>query len=372
MTINQTKFYELWLNNIPGIGGATSKLLISHIGSAEEVYKSKPSSLKKVLGIGENTVHSIQQSKKYLSKIENEVRKIEKGDVRVLTYTDEDFPKRMKLQKDAPYLIYVKGKAKGLHAAKTVGIVGSRSANQYGKGVTAELVRELSQFKDINIISGLAYGIDIQAHKSSLDNKVGTIGVLANGLNKVYPSIHSKVAHEMVNEHNSGLISENLMDSEPDGPKFPARNRIIAALSDVLVVVQGMKKGGALITADIANSYHKEVFAVPGKIDDPLSEGCNNLIKYQKARILTNTNDIIKMMNWDIQPVKSKQTILFSENDLSKDEIVIVNLIKEHDYHIEELAIQLQTPIPKLSGRLLQLELKGIIKLKPGNIYGLK
>ncbi|MBB3696295.1 DNA-processing protein DprA [Flammeovirga yaeyamensis] len=372
MTITESKFYELWLNNIQGIGGATSKLLISHLGSAEDVFKSSPTQLKKVSGIGEHTIHSIGISKKYLKKIDLEVQKIESANVRVLSYTDDEFPKRLKYQKDSPYLIYVKGKAKGLYAKKTIGIVGSRSANYYGKSVTNKLIEDLSKFKDIAVISGLAYGIDIQAHKSSLSNNVGTIGVMANGLNKVYPSMHKNTAIEMIKDDNSGLITENLMDAEPDGPKFPARNRIIAGLSDVIIVIQGKKKGGALITADIANSYHKEVFAVPGQVNDELAEGCNNLIKYQKARIYTSADDIIKMMNWDIQEKNNTQKTLFDTSDLSKDELSIVDLLKENEYHIEELAIQLQTPIPKLSGFLLQLELRGIIRLKPGNIYSLK
>ncbi|WP_281614192.1 DNA-processing protein DprA [Flammeovirga sp. SubArs3] len=373
MTITQDKFYELWLNNIPGIGGATCKLLISHLGSAEEVFKAKKNTLHKINGIGVHTLQVIDKYRSQLVKIENEVKKIEASNVKILTYTDKEFPVRLKLQKDAPYLLYLKGQAKSLHSKKTVAIVGSRGANQYGKLVTEKIISDLSQFKDLCIVSGLAYGIDIYAHRAALQNQLGTVGIMANGLSKVYPAIHKKTAQEMIEDPKSGLITENLMDADPDGPKFPARNRIIAGLADVIIVVQAKKKGGALITADIGNSYHKDVFAVPGLINDPLAEGCNNLIKYQKAHLYSEIKDVITKMNWDLtSSTPTRQTKLFDTQNLSDEEKTVVSLLQKSEFHIEEIAIQSETPLPKIAGTLLQLELKGMVKMKPGNMYSLR
>lgn len=370
MTDFSPKIYELWLNNISGIGGATCKQLISHIGSAQSVYNSSLKDLIKIPNIGEITAKSILQSKSKITHSETEFKRANDHNTRILTYMDEEFPKRLKMQKDAPYLIYVKGKAHGLNAKRNIGIVGSRAATNYGHYVTRKIVEKLSEFKDVNIISGLAYGIDIHAHRAALEFGLGTIGVMANGLSNVYPSVHRKTVHDMLQDGQSGVISENSMLALPDAPKFPARNRIIAALSDAVIVVQAKKKGGALITADIANSYHKDVFAVPGLITDTLSEGCNNLIKYNKAHLFSSIEDIVTELNWD-QKRTVPQMTLFEKKDLTPLEEKITTIIKEHPLQIEEISIQSQIPLPKLASALLQLELKGVVKLKAGNIYSL-
>ncbi|WP_044203921.1 DNA-processing protein DprA [Flammeovirga sp. OC4] len=365
------KIYELWLNDINGIGGATCKQLISYLESAENVYNSSYKDLIKIPNIGEFITNSILNSKSKLEKAEKEFQLAEANDTRILTYMDKEFPKRLKLQKDAPYLIYVKGKALALNASKNVAIVGSRAATNYGHYVTKRIVEKLSELPGINIISGLAYGIDIHAHRAALEYKLGTIGVMANGLKSVYPKLHQKTANEMLADQKSGLISENSMLSLPDAPKFPARNRIIAALADTVIVVQAKKRGGALITADIANSYHKDVFAVPGLITDPLAEGCNNLIKYKKAHLFSSVDDILTEMNWSKNSKQNNQMSLFQKNNLTTLEQKITKIIFEHPLQIEEIAIQTQIPLPKLASLLLQLELKGVVKLKAGNIYTL-
>ncbi|AZQ61950.1 DNA-protecting protein DprA [Flammeovirga pectinis] len=370
--MTESKLHELWLNSISGIGGATCKLLISHLGSAEAVFKANDSTLLKINGIGEITAKSIVASRQRINVAEKELEKVVKSNARVLTYLDDEFPKRLKLQKDAPYLIYVKGRATGLNSQKNIAIVGSRNATDYGTHITQKIIERVNHLKGVNIISGLAYGIDIAAHKAALKNNIGTIGVMANGLNLVYPSIHKNTAQQMLTDNQSGLITENPMDAQPDGPKFPARNRIIAALADAVIVVQAKKKGGALITADIGNSYHKDVFAVPGLITDPLAEGCNNLIKHHRATLFSDVDDFIKTMNWDTTtPSPSKQMHLFQPQDLDPLEQKVAASIQKSPLHIEEISIQSQIPLAKLASTLLQLELKGVIKMKPGNIYTL-
>lgn len=371
MAENTQKIHEVWLNNISGIGGATCKQLISHLGTAEDVFNSSFKELIKIPNIGEILTKTIIQSRYKIDAAENELSLAQKHNTRILTYMDSEFPKRLKHQKDSPYLIYVKGKAIGLNGIKNIGIVGSRAATNYGQHVTKQIINKLSQIRGVNIISGLAYGIDIHAHRASLEHKMGTIGVMANGLSTVYPKVHQNTVMEMLQDEKSGIISENNMFSQPDAPKFPARNRIIAGLSDAVIVVQAKKKGGALITADIANSYNIDVFAVPGLITDPLSEGCNNLIKYHKAHLFSSIDDLIKELNWDQNNMNSNQISLFKASELSSIEKKVTDVILDHPLHIEEIAIQSQIPLPKLASTLLQLELKGVVKLKAGNIYTL-
>lgn len=371
MTEKSQKIYEIWLNNISGIGGATCKQLISHLGSAENVFNSTRKELVKIPQIGDFLTNSILNSKQKLDKAEKEFNLALENNTRILTYMDKEFPKRLKLQKDAPYLIYVKGTAKALNASKNIAIVGSRAATNYGQLVTRKFVEKLSEIQGINIISGLAYGIDIHAHRAALEYGLGTIGVMANGLKSVYPRVHQKTVSDMLADGKSGIISENSMTSLPDAPKFPARNRIIAALADAIIVVQAKKRGGALITADIANSYHKDVFAVPGLITDPLSEGCNNLIKYKKAHLLSSIDDILNELNWTKEANTSNQMALFQKSNLSTLEKKITEIMVDHPAQIEEIALQTQIPLSKLASLLLQLELKGVVKLKAGNIYTL-
>ena len=247
-------------------------------------------------------------------------------------------------------------------------IVGTRKASDYGKTVVRKLLEELTHYKPL-IVSGLAYGIDIQAHKDALELGLQTIGVMATGIDIIYPSVHKNTARKMVDQ--GGLLSEYTFGSEAEPMRFPARNRIIAGMADVTVVIEAAKEGGALITADIANGYDREVMAVPGRITDSSSEGCNNLIRQNKAHTLTQASDLIELMNWDINPAPSSRQLIMT--DLNEDELLIYAVLTDHtQVHIDELSWKSQLPMHKISSVLLQMEFKGIVKVLPGKKFALK
>jgi len=363
----QEKIYQVAVGLIPGVGAATTKTLISYCGSAEQIFKTPKGKLKNIPGIGDITIQNIQ-NKSVLDEAEVIVKRAEKLETQLLFYTDTDYPNRLKSIPDAPTLLYYKGSAH-VNPVKSIAIVGTRKASEYGKSVVRKLLEDLAFYKPM-IISGLAYGIDIQAHRDALELGLETIGVMANGTNIIYPSVHKNTAFKMLEQ--GGLMSEYSFDSIAEPMRFPARNRIIAGMSDVTIVVEATQSGGALITADIANSYDREVMAVPGRITDATSEGCNNLIKQNKAHALSSAADLIELLNWDIAPsqVTNKQLIL---TDLEEDELIIYAVLTDNqDIHIDELSWKSQLSINKISSVLLQMEFKGIIKALPGKKFALR
>ena len=364
--MNDEKLYQLALHMLPGIGPKTSKQLISYCGSASSIFQTQKNKLTKVPGVGEKNANIILSNKSVLQQAEKELKEIEKHNSKILFFTDANYPQKLKEQFDSPILIYYKGNC-DLNKDKIVSIVGTRNATEYGKEVTDSIVKELAS-ENLIVLSGLAYGIDVQAHKSALNYNTSTVGVMASGIDRLYPSQHRNVAEKML--ENGGLITEEPLGTKPTAPRFPARNRIIAGMSDCTIVVEAAIKGGALITARIANSYNKEIFSVPGSVKSKYSEGTNFLIKNHEAHLITSGKDVINLMNWDIDESKPKVEIDLSS--FTKQEKSILSVLnKKSEITIDELCWDTQIAINEISSHLMNLELNGVIKNLPGKKYKL-
>jgi len=300
-----------------------------------------------------------------LKRAEKEVDFILKHDITPLYYLDEAYPKRLKYCDDGPVMIFCKGKM-CLNAEKTIAIVGTRKATEYGRAICKELVGSLAP-QDPLIVSGLAYGIDICAHNTAVKNDLQTVAVLGHGLDRIYPVQHKKIVIEMLT--NGGVITEFLSHTKPDRENFPQRNRIIAGMSDAILVVESGIKGGSMITASIANSYNRDVFAIPGRVGDPHSAGCNFLIKSNRAVLVENAEEIEKEMNWERkQSLRSIQKSLFTE--LSEDEKTIMKFIDINGKaSIDEIALRTEMTISTVSASLLELEFKGMVRTQPGKLF---
>jgi DNA processing protein len=369
--MDQERLALLALHMTPGIGDYLFKQLISYCGSAEAVFEKPKGKLIKIPGVGEITANSIKE-KSAFSNAEKEIQKSEKDGATLLFYMDKNYPRRLKNIEDAPALIYFKGNA-NIENVKCVGIVGTRQATEYGKEQTHKIVEQLMPHRPL-IISGLAYGIDIQAHKQALQLGLQTIGVMGSGLDIMYPSVHREIASKMI--HQGGLLTENHYGTKPDAHNFPARNRIIAGLCDALIIVEAAEKGGALITADIANSYHKDVFAVPGNIGQNFSEGCNKLIKTQRAHLYNSIRDLEYIMNWTVEDGPSATTAKHQTPDWSqfdRDEKKILRVLMEKSpIQIDELTWRSELSPGILASLLLNLEFKNAIESLPGKTYKLR
>ena len=370
MNYNSTKLlYQIALTQIEGVGDILARNLLDTIGSPEEVFKSNKKALIAVKGISTYLADAILDSK-VLHKAEKELLFIEKNNIETLFYTDDNYCFRLKECIDAPILLYYKGKA-NLNTAKIISIVGTRKSTNYGNDFCDSFLAEIaSVYPDILVVSGLAYGIDIHAHKAALKNNLATVGVLAHGLDRIYPSSHRKTAIDMLEK--GGLLTEFTSETEPDKFNFVRRNRIVAGMADATIVVQSDSKGGSLITAELANSYNKDVFALPGRITDKESVGCNLLIEDNKAILLQSAESFIKHMQWDVnkQMANPKQQQLFL--DLSMDEQAVYDLlIIKESLHINLIANQVGIPVSSLLSTLLTMEMKGIIRTIPGGSYQL-
>lgn len=357
----------LALHFIPGIGNHLIKQLISYCGSAENVFKTPKGKLLKIPGIGEVTAESIQRGKPF-EEAEKEWRRAEKEEVDLIFYTDKRYPSRLKAINDAPTLLYAKGKMDPENP-KVVAIVGTRQATAYGKACIDKLMEGLVAHSPL-IVSGLAYGIDIYAHKQALHHQLQTIGVLGSGLDVIYPSAHRETASRMA--LHGGLLTEHRFGTPPDAHNFPARNRIVAGMVDAVIVVEAALKGGALITAEIANSYNKDVFAFPGNIDQSHSAGCNNLIKSHKAHLITSAKDLEYIMNWNAtgDPVK-KETFNLDAFDPNEQIVIKALLGNNRQMIIDEISWCTNIGISQLASVLLNLEFKGAVTALPGKAYRL-
>jgi DNA processing protein len=362
---------QIALTLVPGIGVVLVRQLISYCGSASDVFRSPVARLLKIPGIGEATARALLRPEPR-HEAETVLLRLEKQNARPRFYTDPDYPARLHGLYDAPVILYQQGPAE-LNAPRTVGIVGTRQATDYGRRITDELVQGLKSL-GVTIVSGLAYGIDIAAHRASLTAGLPTVGVMASGLDIIYPAAHDKTAREMLAE--GALLTESRPGTKPEAYLFPARNRIIAGLSDVVVIVEAAAKGGALVTAEYANNYHREVFAVPGSLAQGFSVGCNKLIRENKARIYTQPADLIQAMNWDItltgkalpgrKPVAPAPLPL----DFTDEETQLVALLRQvTDIHIDELSWKTQIPMGRLAALLLNLEFRGFVRTLPGKKY---
>ena len=361
------KLYHIALSLIPNIGPVLSKQLLNHFGTPQEVFKAKSSKLARVSGVGDRLSKIIPDEKSLLGKAEKIFSLSEKENIDIHYYKEESYPSRLVPISDAPLVLYSKGNL-NMNTNRQVGIVGTRKATRYGLDVTENIVHE-ARSSNITVISGLAYGIDVKAHKASLEHQIPTIGVLACGLDYIYPTRHGTIADKMLG--NGGLVSEYPVGTKVDPRFFPARNRIIAGLSDAVIVVEAAKKGGALITGNIAFGYDRLVFAVPGDLKSSLSEGCNNLIKQLKAGIYTSFNDVSEALNWDVE--KPERVQEKSETSLSPEEEAVVKtlLTNGRQMHLDQLSWQSQIPLSQLAGVLLQLEFSGRVKPLPGKEYRL-
>ena len=365
--MDQNRLSLLALHFIPGIGDYLIRQLVSYCGAAEKVFKIPKGKLLKIPGVGMVTAEAIIQGKPF-QRAEKELRRAEKEKVDLLFFTDKKYPSRLRQVNDAPTMLYVKGNME-LENPKTVAIVGTRQSTVYGKECVENLVKDLVPHEAL-IISGLAYGIDIHAHKQALNNKLPTIGVMGSGMDVIYPWAHRDVAKKMM--ENGGLLTEHPFGTQPDAHHFPARNRIVAALSDAIIIVEAAEKGGALITADIANSYNKDVFAFPGNVKQSHSAGCNNLIKSNRAHLITSIRDLQYIMNWDIgaKPVKQEPVVLDS---FEPDEQLIIKTLLSNNKQlmIDEISWKTNLPISQVASLLLTLEFKGVLASLPGKLYKL-
>lgn len=359
---------KIALTKIKGIGPKTSRTLLAYCGSVESIFSSSKKQLLSIPGIG-NTIVNIILSKSYLQEAEKELAFIEKHNINALWIEDDAYPKKLKKCEDAPILLYYKGNAP-LNQQRNVSIVGTRNATNYGKKICEDLILQLKE-SNIQIISGLAYGIDIHSHKQALKNDISTVAVLGHGLDQIYPSAHREIALRMLD--NGGLLTEFPSGTNPERAHFPMRNRIIAGLSDVTVVIEAAKKGGALITAEIANSYNRDVCTFPGGIDQEYSAGCNYLIKTNRAHLIRNADDLCYLMNWEISNSNKNTTQLnLLPNELSKDETKIYLYIKENKQaSIDDIGLYCDWPQSKLAIILLEMEMKGILRSLPGKTYRL-
>lgn len=359
--------YQIALTMIPGVGGKTARQILEFYPDPEELFREDRKSLEAAFGKRPIVDHIL--NKATLPAAENEMNFVEKNNIRMLFVNNSDYPQRLKRPgcEDAPVLLYYKGNA-DLNCGKVVAIVGSRKATDYGRTATEKLVQELTS-ENILIVSGLAYGIDGASHQAALNNGLPTVGVLGHGLNLIYPASHRNLAKDML--ANGGLLTEFPSNTKLDPGLFPARNRIIAAMADVVVVMEAAKRGGALITAEIANGYNRDVFALPGRTTDTYSEGCNNLIKSNKANLLTSADDIFYITGWKRNKnSKAVQQTMFQE--FVGEEKTIYDLLLLHkELTIDEISSLCDLSLPKIAKTLLTLELKNVCKRLPGKIYKL-
>lgn len=360
---------KIALSLIPGIGGVLARSLVSYIGSVEGIFSEPIKNLQKIPGIGEINAKRIKD-KSIFFQAEKELVFIEKQDVNVLFYTDKEYPRRLKSCADAPVLLYTKGNL-NLNTDKILSIVGTRNATPYGKQVCDELIEKMAgRNYQVMIISGLAYGIDIQAHKSAIKNGLPTAGVIAHGLDKLYPSLHADTARKMT--ENGGLITDFPSNTKIDPSNFIRRNRIVAGLADATIVVESAEKGGALITAEMASSYNRDVFAFPGRAGDAFSKGCNQLIRNNGASLIEGIEDLEYFMGWEkTDKKKNQQPALFV--DVSPDEEKIMELLRVNsEMFIDQISGELILPVSRVSALLLGLEFKNLIVSLPGKMYRLR
>jgi len=358
--------HKIALGLIPGIGDINARKLVSFFGSVEAIFTEPYQSLVKIPGIGSGLARYISD-RSYLHVAEREAEYVTKHNIKTFFYLDNDYPFRLKQCEDSPVVFFFRGTC-DLNSMKMLSMVGTRNATSGGKEICEKIIGGLAAgHPDLIIISGLAYGIDVACHKSALFHNLQTIGVLGHGLKTMYPSIHESVAKNMIN--HGGLLTDFISDALPERNNFLKRNRIIAGLSDATIVVESAITGGALITADIASSYNRDVLAVPGRPGDQWSQGCNSLIKTNKASLIENSVDVENVLNWRSEKSKTPiQKTLFSDMD-DTEKAVFEMIMKEGEPTIDSICRNLEMPVFKLSSILLQMEFKGIVKCFPGNIY---
>lgn len=360
---------KIALTKIKGIGPKLSRNLLNHCGSVDVIFNSSKKELLSIPGIGPSAVDSIL-SRDYIQEAESELAFIEKHQIEAIWIEDDKYPRRLKNCEDAPILLYYKGNAT-LNPSRAVSIVGTRNATHYGKRICEQLIEGLRTL-NVQVISGLAYGIDVLAHRNAVNQQIPTIGILGHGLDRIYPATHREIASRMLD--NGGLLTEFPSGTNPDRPNFPMRNRIIAGLSDVTIVIEAAMKGGALITAEIANSYNRDVCAFPGSVEQEYSAGCNYLIKTNRAHLIRHTDDLCYLMNWEKSPSKTEKQLVITPPNLSRDEQKVHSFLAEQELEqstIDQIANYCDWPQSKLAIILLEMEIKGHLLSLPGKLFKL-
>jgi len=357
--------YLIALSMVPNIGDVHTKTLLQHFPHAESIFKARKSALERIPGIGAVRASAIRNFRNF-ERAEKEIRFLEKYKINALTVRHDAYPKRLLNCYDAPPLLYFKGNGQ-LNASRMLSIVGTREPTDYGRDWLRKLITDLAPFEP-TIVSGLAYGIDSLAHKQSIKSAIPTVGVLAHGLDRIYPAVNKSLAREMV--ELGGLLTDFMSGTQPDAQNFPSRNRIVAGISDAVIVVETGNKGGSMITADIANSYHKDVFALPGRVTDNKSEGCNKLIKENNAQLISGAEDIIAALNWDNIPLPPKkiQRMLFPEISLEERKILEI-IAREESVFIDTIYQMSGLRSSDTASAILNLELLSLVRVLPGKRY---
>ncbi len=360
----QEEVYQIALTLLPQVGPVTARNLISYCGSPKAVFTASTKDLLSIPRIGHKIAARVL-AQGLLEKAHQELERLQRDNIHTLFYLEENYPARLKKYEDSPICLFFKGNG-SISPERSIGIVGTRNPSPYGIQVCEKLVTELAPW-NATIISGLAYGIDSVAHRTACQSGLSTLGVMANGLGSVYPKSNTPLANRMLEQ--GGLISEHLYHTEPEKDFFPMRNRIIAGLADVIVVIESGKTGGSLITAEFANRYHKEVFAVPGRVTDERSAGCLFLLKNHKARILESAEDLITNLNWEkSQDYSPRQQELFS--DLEGPAKIIVDLLSGvSGKGIDEITLAANLPVAATVSILIDLECRGMVRSLPGKRY---
>lgn len=357
------RIFQIALTLVPGIGSITGRKLIKNCGSSEAVFRETASHLTRIKGLNRQIAYELKSSN-YLKRAEKELHFILQKRIQMISIEDEAYPFRLKECEDGPLVLYFKGNG-DINARKTIAIVGTRSPTEYGMQQCVKFVHGLKQINTL-IISGLAYGIDSIAHRTALQEGFDTLGVLAHGFHTIYPPANRKLAARILQQ--GGLLTEFISGVKPDRENFPKRNRIVAGLADAVLVVESAERGGALITADIAVSYNRDVFAVPGRADDKHSGGCNWLIYDNKAALVRTPGDIISLMQWDDKRGRGVQTQIFTDLDPRFKKVYL--LLREHaGLRIDQLLALSGFDNGELKEMLLAMELAGYIKVFPGNLY---
>jgi DNA processing protein len=359
------EIFKIAFANLHGIGPARGAQLISKIGSVEEFFSLKSREIYLRTGIAKSIVQNLNR--------ENAIREAErqfsfnyKNDIKTHFFLDSDYPRRLKQCQDQPMILFSKGNM-NLNQEKIVSIVGTRNQTDYGKSILEELIDSFIG-NSILVVSGLAYGVDISAHRLCIESSISTIGVLGHGLDRIYPAKHKNTAFKML--ERGGLLTEYGIGTNPDRENFPMRNRIVAGIADATIVVESKTKGGSIITAELANDYNRDVFAFPGDIKRPYSEGCNKLIQKEKAHLIMNGNEFLQLMNWDNKQLKPKQKMLFEHFD--EDEKMILEILSnQSDLHMDVLSMKTQMSASKINVIMFNLEMKNAVKQIPGRRYRL-
>ena len=371
MITEEEQLYSIALTMIRGVGHIGAKKLMDGMHSAADVFRFRKEIPERLPEFSAKVVEALD-CPQAIARAERELAFVQKNRIRCLTLNDEAYPSRLRECEDAPVVLFFKGNT-DLNALRIINMVGTRHATDYGTHICTTFLRDLKALcPDVLVVSGLAYGIDICSHREALVNDLSTVGVLAHGLDRIYPHVHRKTAVDMLEK--GGLLTEFMTETNPDKHNFVSRNRIVAGMCDATVVIQSAEKGGSLITAELAESYHRECFAFPGRVDDEYSKGCNRLIRNNTASLLLSAEDLVAAMGWQSASCSAKtenvQRSLFL--DLTEEEQIVVSILeRQGNLHINTLVVEADVSVQKMNAILFELEMKGVLRVLAGGMYQL-